>query len=576
MSLSLDSLDAVQSAQMFDVTQSYVRFWNTVKKTRWQHASLLSNSDHVEEYLSLAAEIVTRVRSRLDCEKPANPHRLKEGSAVEFLWLLDYYPEDHPRKFTRGLVHATFSDSKGYLEGLSKSQLDHWIDQVFDWKDREEAERMASIAHDEEAVLEESSALYEAVCHLFGGTERDAEWKKSIQYSKSVNAVKKALHKASLTCKAYEHKVEKLRRASEESKKRKRGESHADEMATESMKPTGQAEDEGEASATMMDDGVIEDKSSVNESALLEIQRVGGEVAHLEDVVHHLTEGTDHLDIEDLKKNPEKSERMLEKYQYECLASIESLMKDLYRLDAITGVPDIRPARKKQVGKIQHLLSDVDAVKEKLHDYMLEIRADREQEEETKQDHIDSPKDDDAIMNDEDDDAKEKSEDVMVPSPDQWASLRLEPHLVVTQSPHAFVITGHIPGMRQDDVEIKVSDDGTRILTICGKRIPTDADVHRMQAILANVKQRDPLGLYRSALSASCGDPVSALLHVGQGRFGSFEEKFRLPAAGSVDMENLKATYDDAGGQLSVVIPRTIIRSGSPYHRGMMGLDRGF
>lgn len=75
-----------------------------------------------------AAEIVVRTRAVLDKRDPSFKLRMVDGAAREFLWTLTKKPTAASApKFIRDLVHATFRDGKGFVEGLTREQLDEYI-----------------------------------------------------------------------------------------------------------------------------------------------------------------------------------------------------------------------------------------------------------------------------------------------------------------------------------------------------------------------------------------------------------------------------------------------------------------
>ena len=81
----------------------------------------------VKSLLERAAEIVVRIRSVLDKDDPSFKMRMVDGAAREYLWTVKTKPSECPEKFVRDLVHATFKDGRGYVEGLSKEKIDKFI-----------------------------------------------------------------------------------------------------------------------------------------------------------------------------------------------------------------------------------------------------------------------------------------------------------------------------------------------------------------------------------------------------------------------------------------------------------------
>ncbi len=99
-----------------------------------------------------------------------------------------------------------------------------------------------------------------------------------------------------------------------------------------------------------------------------------------------------------------------------------------------------------------------------------------------------------------------------------WSETRLFPLLNVVETTESFVVTAEIPGMRTDDLEIKIEGD---TLTLKGERQPDevtkDASFHRRERAT-----------------------------------GAFQRSLTLP--GKVDSENVKATYRN--GVLTVTLSK--------------------
>jgi len=124
-----EPLTAVQLENATRVKDAYLDFWRNLKFRKGWDAPLFA-AEEVDDLLSHAAEIVVRVRTWLDDAHPGFCMRVVGGSSQEFLWDLDYHPRERPDAFLRGLVHATFKDAKGYVEGLSEAQLDDFMTQI--------------------------------------------------------------------------------------------------------------------------------------------------------------------------------------------------------------------------------------------------------------------------------------------------------------------------------------------------------------------------------------------------------------------------------------------------------------
>jgi HSP20 family protein len=100
-----------------------------------------------------------------------------------------------------------------------------------------------------------------------------------------------------------------------------------------------------------------------------------------------------------------------------------------------------------------------------------------------------------------------------------WSQARLFPLLNVHESPDSFVVTAEIPGMKTDDLEIRIEGD---TLTLKGERKPLES-------------------------------VEGASYHRRERATGIFQRSLTLPA--SVDSEKVKATYKE--GVLTVKLTKS-------------------
>lgn len=248
---------------------------------------------------------------------------------------------------------------------------------------------------------------------------------------------------------------------------------------------------------------------------------------------------------------------MLSKLQKQCLFYSENLMKDLLSLDAIsTGTlpgseeasEEVRPLRKQQVKEIQGLLQDVDQVNSKLKAMLKKVQEEKQRkEEQRKKLEIDErakqpqqqPTTTATATAAEKDQAK--SEGV-----DMWRSLKLKPKFEMARTQDSIILQAHIPGMREEDIEIERDDDG-QAFTVKGLRVPTPAEEAAMRRQLKSVLARDPWGLYYPQ-----GEQErDLLLRMAAGRYGSFSET--LEVSPEMDLLGIAASY--AGGVLRIAVP---------------------
>jgi len=132
MVLQFNNFTSKQIHDKHQVKNAYLDFWNNIKfKKGWENPNL-TLTNQLEKLLDRAAEIVVRIRTALDSENSLIKLRMIDGSARELLWTLNEEDIQDPDKFVRSIVHATFKDANGYVEGLTENQIDEYIKQLND------------------------------------------------------------------------------------------------------------------------------------------------------------------------------------------------------------------------------------------------------------------------------------------------------------------------------------------------------------------------------------------------------------------------------------------------------------
>lgn len=301
------------------------------------------------------------------------------------------------------------------------------------------------------------------------------------------------------------------------------------------------------------------------EKAMLKIKNVADSVTRLSDQIEGFTSEATGLDMEELQKEPESAEKMLSKLQKQCLFYSENLMKDLLSLDAIsTGTlpgseeasEEVRPLRKQQVKEIQGLLQDVDQVNSKLKAMLKKVQEEKQRkEEQRKKFEIDErakqpqqPQQQPTTTTTATASATAAAEKDQARSEgvDMWRSLKLKPKFEMARTQDSIILQAHIPGMREEDIEIERDDDG-QAFTVKGLRVPTPAEEAAMRRQLKSVLARDPWGLYYPQ-----GEQErDLLLRMAAGRYGSFSETFEVSP--EMDLLGIAASY--AGGVLRIAVP---------------------
>ena len=120
-----DEISKVQDA--YNSYFDHIRF-----RKGWAEPAL--NKGVAQKHFSEAAEYVVLIRKFLDSERPGDPVlRVRDGSAQSFL----HSPEaaqvlKTPNKFVSALVQETFKEATGYVEGMSRPQIDKFLEEMIE------------------------------------------------------------------------------------------------------------------------------------------------------------------------------------------------------------------------------------------------------------------------------------------------------------------------------------------------------------------------------------------------------------------------------------------------------------
>eukprot|EP01124_Arcella_intermedia_P034985 TRINITY_DN8803_c0_g3_i1.p1 TRINITY_DN8803_c0_g3~~TRINITY_DN8803_c0_g3_i1.p1 ORF type:complete len:389 (-),score=121.06 TRINITY_DN8803_c0_g3_i1:59-1225(-) len=123
-----------KSDKVYMVKDAYSAFWDNIKFKRGWEKPLFSKEE-VDHLLEEAADIVVEIRNGLDQKDPSFKLRMLEGNGREFLWSVQEHPRSNPSNFVRGLIHATFQDANGYVEGLTKEAVEAHINHILQKKE---------------------------------------------------------------------------------------------------------------------------------------------------------------------------------------------------------------------------------------------------------------------------------------------------------------------------------------------------------------------------------------------------------------------------------------------------------
>jgi HSP20 family molecular chaperone IbpA len=651
MSSSLPALSTFELSLKEEFKSEIAQFWE-------RKGSTLPPFDFVsaEPLIDEASEIVVRLWSLAGVD-PRPKLRASGGASREALLNTYHLFSDSrliadPNAFVTALVHAAFSvterPSVKPAYGLTVDQINGMIEQV---RESRAAQRNA-----EEGALEhELTRLFrllegELTPHLkaagqgeLSGSVDGVSCLRSLNHDLSSalrNAVKLTeIADDAATAKAAAELVDEVtkkgsskaaRRRRRASKKAKEDEEEEEaEAAAEEQEAAGaEAEDEpmadepaaaasgsssdGEDSAAAALEAERAEHEKAYEAGKLAITKVTSNVEEQSTEMQSIERLVDEF-VSTYEKNTKDSARdklkQVDRLQKQCLSLGETLMRNLLELDSVTGAAELRPLRKRAVGRIQGLLDEVDSIRTKLKVAHAELapkakeeeeaakaaEAERKAEEEAEAKRkaeeaaaAASATASSAAEEEESDDAAEtgtassSDEDSAGhaggdgPTDAEWLEMRMDPDIRVSQRRDgAYLLEGYVPGMRDEDVGISL-DEERGALVIKGARVPTPAE---RDALLAQLRKMLLHPAYRGRRPQSAAEVHSLLLRTGAGRFGSFETRYRIPA--DADASRVQASYTD--GTLRVVIPRRVqarrpavpqrMAGGDPY--GLFGSPYG-
>eukprot|EP01124_Arcella_intermedia_P034984 TRINITY_DN8803_c0_g2_i1.p1 TRINITY_DN8803_c0_g2~~TRINITY_DN8803_c0_g2_i1.p1 ORF type:complete len:562 (-),score=159.03 TRINITY_DN8803_c0_g2_i1:96-1781(-) len=517
------------------VKDAYSSFWDNIKfKRGW--AKPLFSKEEVDHLLEEAADIVVEIRNGLDLKDPSFKLRMLEGNGREFLWNVLENPLSDPENFVRGLVHATFQDANGYVEGLDKETIDAKITEIMKKKEITQE----SLHHKWEMLQEKLDLLLQS--------------KKNPKFSPALRKIDNALT-------VMAEVFRQLEMESSESEDTPQAPTPAVEPVVE---PASESTDDSkmeqveekapEGPPERLPLRKTDTQTELSKPANLEILRATNNIGVIRSQIIDLAHASDNLNLDNLVDNPEKGQKIIKDLNKKCLEYTESLMKDLLKLDEVVCNQEQKPLRKAQVQKIQGLMDDVDKIKQKLVTIQNDLRnkeakkkqkevelARKNQENKKKELELEQR----AKMEMEQKERIERENRLLK---EMWKGMKFTPNLKVNESRDQFVISGNIPNMKKEDIKISTGPNN-RTLTISGYREPSEEDIAILRKQLEIAKERDPKGQYFPRNE----DERGHLMRLGAGRFGSFSETYQIDPI-SVDLDGITASYE--GGILKVTVPK--------------------
>lgn len=583
------------------VKEAYGTFWDNIKfRKGWEKP--LFTKDEVAPLLDEAAEVVVRIRSKLDEINPGFKLRMLEGSAKEFLWQFTKDPNKHRSSFVRGLVHATLSDANGYVEGLTREIIDNALDACREYHGTANNVQDSDLI---DVVRSKLLSLNELGANFF------AKDNDSLAGNYDVVVGLRRLLGQIEEARETLHHLGSLRDSLIEQKKLKGPEVIEEKPALQPPSPLVQdADDEAmkanddennemdvdssepESSGSDLDMNPLPTLRSSN-SVLLKINKIENDVDLLKKDIIQLGHDIDALDVAALKNDPTSGLKSVEALNKKALIYSEELMKELLSLDEVVVSQEQRPRRKAQVNAINALLEVVDSirnrlkpVKEELQAAVKEEKARKAQEEaeakakkekeeadararaqleaERRKAELESQKRKSPQVEEysDEDEEEDGEEDKMEAAPLEeegqrgkeesiWRRLKFEPEFDVQETRDSYIIKAFVPGMSPGDISVDLENG--RDLVLEGYREPSPEEVAIMKKKIAAIRRQDPRGLHIPRGETE----QSLLLRLGAGKFGKFRQAYQIPADANVD--GIRATYER--GLLVVIIPKIVRRT---------------
>eukprot|EP00928_Gymnodinium_smaydae_P005494 TRINITY_DN1186_c2_g1_i1.p1 TRINITY_DN1186_c2_g1~~TRINITY_DN1186_c2_g1_i1.p1 ORF type:complete len:411 (-),score=75.82 TRINITY_DN1186_c2_g1_i1:275-1444(-) len=264
----------------------------------------------------------------------------------------------------------------------------------------------------------------------------------------------------------------------------------------------------------------------------------------------------------------------------------EDLLEDMLTLDKLSELlPASRSKRKKAIGTLECLLDDVDKAKVQLaghqKDLTQQLESTRKQLDESTERQAEEPKRELDELNKrqlpvahetrgssgmrtrQPQTARVASREIPLlpetsrealplPDPCMWKRVSLPLRFESREDQSAYEVSARIAGGRAENISLELADDRTT-LTVRGTSVPNPEQAQKLQRVLLSELRR--LDASPEAL-AGTGQVASAYASMGRGKYGCFEESFRVPQ--DVITSEIRAAYND--GVLRITLPRYVRR----------------
>lgn len=611
-------LTAEEQKETRAVKAAYASFWENLKFKKGWDTPLFFQSE-IDDMLDQAAEIVARIRVYLDATHPGFKMRMAEGNAHEFFWSQLEHPRVRPEAFVRELVHQTLKDANGYVEGLSKSEVDKYVDSVLAYHQHEdgsevlrgEVQLLKAKAQRQfngiravwdEAVEKPSAAVEGSVCtivqlaayrELTRALERVQYYVSIVQEEQAKERQEQGKHEQ-----AAAHAKERFE---EQSAKRQQLKAALHAQTTRAASPAKNAPSPAPTAAAEAKEAISSPKTKSREPsqspsrashvsqpdtttrsssqaseedpddppAIKRIEELVKEVNVRKTELDRMKDRTQNLDLQELSNDPLRSQKTVKSLHERCKYLSLELERDLLKLDAIVGGSKVRPLRKAQVRNIQHMLEDVDSINEKLSGLETSLLPAVEEEQQRLAEQKAKEEAEAAAAKREEELRRQAEKQKLEEQAREKEAQREREREAQREAQRESLAERWKQLKLQPKFEIKELRNGYQVSAYIPGMRKEDLEISHSGNTLTLGGMRLPSKEEEAALAHALKTRGIAvddqnLLRLGAGRFGRFQQQYSLPA--DVDSANVKATYE--AGVFQVTIPR---KPRPPPQRGHPG-----
>lgn len=158
---------ASDAGKVDHVFEAYMNFFEHVRfRNGW--ATPPFTRDDVSPIFREAADVTVRIRNFLDVKNPATKLRKADGEAQAFLHseqALALFKNGENRKMIAAIVHATFRDAIGYVEGLNRATVDSYLAEIFEYQYNPRCHALHQVEWLRRTLIHDTSLLLDVEKH---------------------------------------------------------------------------------------------------------------------------------------------------------------------------------------------------------------------------------------------------------------------------------------------------------------------------------------------------------------------------------------------------------------------------